>query len=81
MEDQYRPKDQPRPRTRRRTHGKASPLVAILIALVLIALVVTAVICMLRKPAMPTQGNANAGSGSVPRVMVVTRQKSYGFVL
>jgi hypothetical protein len=62
MEDQYRPKHQSRPRTRRRTHGKASPVVAILVALVLIALVVTAVICMLRKPALPTQGNAKAGS-------------------
>ena len=29
---------------------------AVIIALILIALIVTAVICMLRKPAMPTQG-------------------------
>ena len=40
-------------------------MVAILVALVLIALVVTAVICMLRKPAMPAQGNARAGTACV----------------
>jgi len=40
-------------------------VVAILVALVLIALVVTAVICMLRKPAMPAQGNARAGTACV----------------
>jgi hypothetical protein len=72
MEDQYRPKHQSRPRTRRRTHGKASPVVAILVALVLIALVVTAVICMLRKPALPTQGAAKAKPGSVMAVATIS---------
>ena len=40
-------------------------MVAILVALVLIALVVTAVICMLRKPALPAQGNARTGMARV----------------
>ena len=34
---------------------------AVLIALVLIALVVTAVVCMLRKAALPTQGAVRPG--------------------
>lgn len=40
-------------------------MVAVLIALILIALVVTAVVCMLRKAALPTQGAAGVGTGSV----------------
>jgi hypothetical protein len=65
MEDQNRLKDRSRPRIRRRRPGKANPVVAVLIALVLIALVVTAVICMLRKAALPMQGAGGAGANLV----------------
>ncbi|MBV9999193.1 MAG: hypothetical protein JO015_08780 [Verrucomicrobia bacterium] len=65
QDDQYRPQDQARRRRRRRTHGKANPVAAVLIALILIALVVTAVVCMLRKAALPAQGAARVGTESV----------------
>jgi hypothetical protein len=49
-------------------------VVAIIVALVLIALVVTAVICMLRKPAMPMHGATKAGTGSIMMAAAIPRQ-------